>query len=39
MAAEIAPLEPTDEYDVIDPDMSCEDASRFSVRAVETFGL
>ncbi len=38
MAAEMAPLEPTDEYDVIDPDMSCEDASRFSVRAVERLG-
>ncbi len=38
MAAEMAPLEPTDEYDVIDPDMSCEDANRFSVRAVERLG-
>ena len=38
MAAEMAPLAPTDEYDVIDPDMSCEDANRFSVRAVERLG-
>ena len=38
MAAEMAPLEPTDEYDVIDPDMSCEDANRFSVRAAERLG-
>lgn len=38
MATEMAPLEPTDEYDVIDPDMSCEDANRFSVRAVERLG-
>ncbi len=34
----VAPLEPTDEYDVIDPDMSCEDANRFSVRTVERLG-
>ena len=38
LAAAIAPLKPTDEYDVIDPDMSCEDANRFSVRAVERLG-
>ena len=38
MAAAIAPLEPTDEHDVIDPDMSCEDANRFSVRTVERLG-
>ena len=38
MAAETAPLAPTDEYDVIDPDMRCEDANRFSVRAVERLG-
>ena len=37
-AAEMAPLEPTDEYDVIEPDMSCEDANRFSVRTVERLG-
>lgn len=37
-ATESAPLEPTDEYDVIDSDMSCEDASRFSVRTVERLG-
>ena len=38
MAAELAPLAPTDEYDVIDPDLSCEDANRFSVRTVERLG-
>ena len=38
MATDLAPLAPTDEYDVIDPDMSCEDANRFSVRAVERLG-
>ena len=38
MATDPAPLEPTDEYDVIDPDMSCEDANRFSVRTVERLG-
>ena len=37
-AAPMASLEPTDEYDVIDPNMSCEDANRFSVRAVERLG-
>ncbi len=37
MAAEMAP-ESTDEYDVTDPDMSCEDANRFSVRTVERLG-
>ena len=38
MSAAIPPLEPTDEYDVIEPDMSCEDANRFSVRTVERLG-
>ncbi len=31
-------LEPTEEYDVRDADMSCEDANRFALRAVERLG-
>ena len=33
-----AALEPTEEYDVRDADMSCEDANRFALRAVERLG-
>ena len=38
VATAISPLEPTDYYDVIDPDLNCEDANRFSVRTVERLG-
>ncbi len=38
VATAIPPLEPTDYYDVIDPDLNCEDANRFSVRTVERLG-
>ncbi len=38
VATAIPPLEPTDYYDVTDPDLNCEDANRFSVRTVERLG-
>ena len=38
VAIAVSPLEPTDYYDVIDPDLNCEDANRFSVRTVERLG-